>query len=93
VSDERFKPDPDEANANGEKPYLDVPPPGTRPARKQPFFQDGNRYVTSETIKAFIAAQWPETVKPKRRLVRPPGWDKPPAESGDAWEPGEGSEP
>jgi hypothetical protein len=92
VSDERFKREPDDANANGERPYLDVPPPGTRPARKQPFFQDGNRYVTSETIKAFIAEQWPETVKPKRTLARPEYWDKPPTGSGDAYEgPDEGS--
>lgn len=91
MSDERFKRD-DEANSEGERPYLDVPPPGTRPARQQPFFEDGNRYVTSETIKAFIAKEYPETAKPKRRLMRPPGWDGPPPESGDAWEPEEQSE-
>jgi len=89
MSDERFKLDPDEANVQGERPYLDIPPPGTRPARKQPFFEDGNRYVTPEEIKAFIAKEFPETVKPKRRLLRPPGWDTP---KGDAWEPEERSE-
>ncbi len=89
MSDDRFARDDDEANAQGERPYLDIPPPGTRPARKQPFFQDGNRYVTSEEIKAFVAKEYPETQKPKRRLIRPPGWDELVAEKGDAWEPAE----
>jgi len=79
MSDDRFTVDPDdEANANGERPYLDIPPPGVRPAAKQ---IDRRGPPTPEEIEAFIAKEFPETVKPKRRLLRPPGWDEPSKES------------
>jgi hypothetical protein len=85
MSDERFTLDPeDEANANGERPYLDVPPPGVRPARRQPTRQE---LVSADEIEAFIRREYPETQKSKRRLVRPEGWDQPAAaENGDAYE-------
>lgn len=83
MQDDRFTRDPDdEANAHGERPYLDLPPPGVRPAPKQ---LDRRGPPTPEEIAEFIAKEFPETVKPKRRLIRPEGWDKP--EPSDAHEP------
>jgi len=85
MSDDRFTPDPDEeANANGERPYLDVPPPGVRPAPRQPA-RPG--LVSAEEIEAFIKREYPETQRPKRRLLRPKSWDKPEAEKSSAPEP------
>jgi hypothetical protein len=76
MSDERFTREPgeddDEANSNGERPYLDVPPPGVRPARDQPTRAG---YVSADEIVEFIRREFPET-KPKRKLVRPSGWDE-----------------
>ena len=93
MSDDRFAREPgddaDEANAQGERPYLDVPPPSTRPAKRQPFWQDS--FVTAEEIKAFVQREYPETVKPKKRLIRPASWTgEEPAratEPSDAYEP------
>jgi hypothetical protein len=78
MSDDRFTREPgddteDDCNENGERPYLDVPPPGVRPARNQPA---GDELVSADEIQEFIRQQYPETVKRKRALVRPAGWDE-----------------
>lgn len=63
MSDDRF-------NANSDHPYLyDPPPPGTRRAKQQPFYEDGNRYVTADEIAEFVAKQFPETAKKSRRAA------------------------
>lgn len=74
-SDDRWQVDPDEANGSDpEKPYLDrAPRPGVRPALKQP---DRRGRPTPEEIEAFIKAEFPETTREKKRLIRPPGWDE-----------------
>lgn len=74
MSDDRWR--DDEANANDPRaPYVDRRPlPGrVRPASKQ---LDHRGPPTPEEIAAFIAQQFPETRKEKKRLERPPGWDE-----------------
>ena len=66
MSDERFTrdPDEDEANANGERPYLDAPPPGVRPARRQPWFWDARgQYVSGDEILEWTRKAFPEPKK------------------------------
>ena len=74
MSDDRFTREPgddsDEANANGERPYLDgPPPPGTRPLfkPKPPWFRDApNQHISADEIAAFIQREWPAPDKRKR---------------------------
>ena len=64
MSDDRFTREPgddtDEANANGERPYLDQPPPGNRPKPKPPWFRDApGQHISADEIAAFIQREWP----------------------------------
>lgn len=67
MSDDRFTRDPeDEANANGERPYLDVPKPGVRPAKRQPWFRDARgQYVSGDEILEWTRKAFPEPEKKK----------------------------
>lgn len=93
TSDDRWEVD-DEANANGARPYLDDRRAGeVRPARRQPA-RPG--LVTADEIEAFIKREYPETAKPKKKLLRPEGWDElgseKPAVEARVREPGEDEE-
>lgn len=75
MSDDRFAVDPeDEANANDPRAaYVDrTPRPGVRPAAKQP---DRRGPPTPEEIAAFVAKECGADAPPKKKLIRPPGWD------------------
>jgi hypothetical protein len=77
MSDDRFTQDSDdEYNANDKRAaYVDrSPPPGVRPAIKQP---DRRGPPTPEEIAEFIAKEYPETHRPKRVLIRPAYWNEP----------------
>lgn len=57
MSDDRYRRDPadDEANGNGERPYVDIPPPGIRPAKRQPWFRDAKgQHVSGDEILEWV---------------------------------------
>jgi hypothetical protein len=71
MSDDRFTREPgddDEANANGERPYLELPPPpGVRPAKRQPWFRDApNQHVTGDEILEWTRKAFPAPPKERR---------------------------
>ncbi|HYQ30396.1 MAG TPA: hypothetical protein VER04_24370 [Polyangiaceae bacterium] len=71
MSDDRFTKDPDddEANANGERPYLDAPRPGVvRPAKRQPWFRNApNQFVSGDEILEWTRKAFPEPEKKKEQ--------------------------
>ncbi len=72
MSDDRW-------NSNDERaPYIDRRPIScvVRPAKRQPFWNDGNRYVQSEEIFAFIEREFGDEKRQaresRRRVIQPP---------------------
>ncbi len=72
MSDDRFTREPDdeeEANSHGERPYLDVPPPGVRRAPRN---SDRLGPPTPEEIEEFIAKEFGDTKAKQKRPAPEP---------------------